>query len=50
MLAFNLLATIYLGYLGIVGKLVGVLLWSAVALHLLLTVLLAAERVTARRA
>ena len=50
MLAYNLLATIYLCYLGIVGKSVGVLLWPAVALHLLLTVLLAAERVAARRA
>ena len=44
MLTYNLLATIYLGYLGIVGKSVGVLLWPAVALHLLFTVLLAAER------
>ena len=49
MLAYNLLATIYLGYLGIAGKSVGVLLWPAVALHLLFTVLLAAERVAARR-
>jgi hypothetical protein len=32
------------------GKVVGVLLWPAVALHLLLTVLLAAERMAARRA
>ncbi len=50
MLTYNLLATIYLFYLGIVGKSVGVLLWPAVALHLLFTVLLAAERVPARRA
>ena len=50
MLAYNLLATIYLCYLGIVGKSVGVLLWPAVVLHLLLTVLLATERVSARRA
>jgi hypothetical protein len=50
MLTYNVLATIYLFYLGIVGKSVGVLLWPAVALHLLLTVLLAAERVAARRA
>ena len=49
MLTYNLLATVYLGYLGIMGKLVGVLLWPAVALHLLFTVLLAAERVAARR-
>jgi hypothetical protein len=50
MLAYNLLATIYLCYLGIVAKSVGVLLWPAVVLHLLFTVLLAAERVTARQA
>jgi hypothetical protein len=49
MLAYNLLATPYLGYLGIAGKLVGMLLWPAVALHLLFTALLAAERVAARR-
>ena len=47
MLACNLLATIYLCYLGIAGKSVGVLLWLAVALHLLLTVLLAAKCVGA---
>jgi len=50
MLIYNLLATIYLFYLVIVGKLVGLLLWPAVALHLLFTVLLAAERAAARRA
>lgn len=37
---YNLLATIYLSYLGFVGHLVGILLWPAVALHLLLSVLL----------
>jgi hypothetical protein len=50
MLAYNLLATVYLGYLGIMGKLVGVLLWPAVVLHLLFAALLAAERIAARRA
>jgi hypothetical protein len=50
MLAYNLLATIYLCYLGIAGKLVGMLLWPAVALHLLLTVLLAADRLASKRA
>jgi hypothetical protein len=50
MLTYNLLATIYLFYLGIVGKSVGVLLWPGVALHLLFTVLLAAGRVPATRA
>jgi hypothetical protein len=48
MLAYNLLATVYLGHLGIMGKLVGVLLWPAVVLHLLFTALLAAERSAAR--
>ena len=43
MLTYNLLATIYLCYLGIVGTAVGPLLWPAVALHLLFTVLLGAE-------
>jgi hypothetical protein len=50
MLTYNLLATVYLFYLGIMGNSAGVLLWPAVALHLLLAVLLAAERVAARRA
>jgi hypothetical protein len=40
MLAYNLLATLYLSYLGIEGTSVGLLLWPAVALHLLLTALL----------
>jgi len=47
MLTYNLLATIYLCYLGIVGKSVGLLLWPAVAMHLLFTVLLAAGHVGA---
>jgi len=50
MLTYNLLASAYLLYLGIVGNSAGVLLWPAVALHLLLSVLLAAERRAARRA
>jgi len=49
-LTYNLLATIYLSYLGIAAKTVGILLWPAVALHVLLTVLLAAESMAARRA
>jgi hypothetical protein len=36
-------------HLGIVGKPVGVLLWPAAAMHLLLTGLLATERVAASR-
>jgi hypothetical protein len=38
---YNLLATLYLGYLGFGGGFVSNLLWPAVALHGLLTVLLA---------
>jgi hypothetical protein len=49
MLTYSLLATVYLGYLGIMGKSVDVLLWPAVPLHVLLTALLAAERVSARQ-
>jgi len=40
LLAYNALATVYLGYLGIEGEVGGVLLWPAVALHLLLSTLL----------
>ena len=40
LLIYNLLATIYLGYLGLAGQLVGILLWPAVALHVLLSNLL----------
>src|SRR5208337_3625666 len=39
LLIYNLLATIYLFYLGLGGKLVGILLWPAVALHAILTIL-----------
>src|SRR5260221_7120741 len=39
LLIYNLLATIYLLYLGVVGKLVGTLLWPAVGLHAILTIL-----------
>lgn len=45
MFTYNLLATVYLGYLGIVGKTVGMLLWPAVTVHLVFTALLAARRV-----
>jgi hypothetical protein len=50
MLVYNLLATLYLTYLGIAGTSVGVLLWPAVGLHLVLTALLAADRLAATRA
>jgi hypothetical protein len=49
MLTYSALATLYLAYVGFAGGLVGVLLWPAVALHLLFTVLLAV-RLADRRA
>ncbi len=48
-LTYGALATLYLAYLGFEDGLVGVLLWPAVALHMLLTVLLSFEIVRARR-
>ena len=41
MLAYNLLVTAYLMYLGFGGQLVGVLLWPAIAIHAVLTLLFA---------
>jgi hypothetical protein len=41
LLLYNLLATLYLAYLGIRGRPVGSLLWPAVALHGVLSLLLA---------
>jgi hypothetical protein len=41
MLAYGLLVTLYLAWLGLGGALVGVLLWPAVVLHAVLAVLLA---------
>jgi hypothetical protein len=41
MLCYSLLATLYLAYLGISGGWVGSLLWPAVAIHAILTFLLA---------
>jgi hypothetical protein len=41
MLSYSALVTLYLGYLGFVDSLAGVLLWPAVTLHLILTALLA---------
>jgi hypothetical protein len=40
MLCYSLLVTLYLAYLGIRGEWVGVLLWPAVAIHAILTILL----------
>ena len=40
LLIYNLLATLYLLHLGIGGRLVGMLLWPAVALHTILAMLI----------
>jgi len=41
MLIYGALVMLYLGYLGFVGGFTGILLWPAVVLHAVLTVLLA---------
>jgi hypothetical protein len=41
MLTYSTLVTLYLGYLGIAGGFVGILLWPAVVLHGALTLLVA---------
>jgi hypothetical protein len=41
MLTYGALVTLYLAYLGLVGGFTGILLWPAVVLHGILTVLLA---------
>ncbi len=41
MLTYSLLTTLYLGYLGFGGECVGSLLWPAVVVHAVLTILLA---------
>ena len=40
MLIYSALVTLYLAYVGFAGDLAGVLLWPAVVLHLLLSILL----------
>jgi hypothetical protein len=40
MLTYNLIATIYLGYLGLFEEMVGILLWPAVVLHSAITIFL----------
>ena len=41
MLIYSAAVTLYLAYVGFVGDLSGILLWPAVALHVILTALLA---------
>jgi hypothetical protein len=50
LLTFNVLITLYLLFLGIRGEWVGRLLWPAVVLHAVLTVLLARAWFQARKA
>lgn len=50
MLTYSALATLYLGALAIRGEFVGLLLWPAVVLHAVLTVLLARAWLAARPA
>ena len=40
MLAYSAVVTLYLAYLGVAAGLTGILLWPAVALHLVLSILL----------
>jgi hypothetical protein len=49
MLTYGTLVTVFLAYLGFAGGLIGVLLWPAVVLHLILTVLLTREFTRIRR-
>ena len=49
MLTYNVLVTCYLIFLGIGSQFVGVLLWPAVAIHGLLTVLLIYECFTSQK-
>lgn len=41
MLTYSAVATLYLAYVGLAGSFTGILLWPAVALHAILTALLA---------
>jgi hypothetical protein len=50
MLIYNLIVTIYFGYLGITGQWVGLLLWPAIFLHAFLTFLLCLGFFTSERA
>ena len=43
MLTYSAAVTLYLAYLGVTGAATGILLWPAVALHVIITVLLAVE-------
>jgi hypothetical protein len=49
MLIYVAAVALYLAYVGIVGGLIGILLWPAVVLHLVLTALIAWSVITATR-
>jgi uncharacterized membrane protein len=49
MLTYGALVTVYLAYLGLVGGFTGILLWPAVIVHALLTVVLARAWVQSRK-
>jgi hypothetical protein len=49
MLTYGATVTLYLAYLGFVGRLAGVLLWPAVILHVILTALLTRDVTRKRR-
>lgn len=50
MLTYGATVMLYLGYLGLTGESTGILLWPAVTLHLVLTVLLIRASLSERRA
>ncbi len=49
MVTYSAFVTVYLAYLGFAGGLTGVLLWPAVVLHVILTVLLTRDLTRMRR-
>ena len=49
MLTYSALVTLYLAYLGLAGEFTGVLLWPAIVLHGVLTLLLARAWFSVRR-
>ena len=50
LLALSALATLYLAVVGLIGATVGVLLWPAAAIHLVIAILLARAYLESRRA
>jgi hypothetical protein len=49
MLTYGALVTVYLAYLGLVGGFTGILLWPAVVVHAILTILLARAWLQSRK-